>query len=107
MLALSWGSTVVIPLSWASVVALFVPVVTALITRYRAEGNRAPQAVVAFVLSGLLAVWTLLGDDVPNDTVMDAVSAFLGTFVPQLAVYLGLWQPIAHLNARLGPNTGI
>jgi hypothetical protein len=107
VLALEWGSTVAIPGSWATIVALFIPIVTALVTRWRAEGARGAQAAVALVLSALLAVWTLLADDVPNDTVLDVVAAFLGVFLPQLAVYLGVYKPIVHINARAAPDVGI
>lgn len=108
MLAIELASDaiVAIPIGWASVVALVIPVLTAIVTRYRAA-SRLPQAVVAFVASGALAVVQMLTDDMPNDTLQALVAGFLGVFVPMLAAYLGFWQPVAKVNERIAPDTGI
>lgn len=105
MLAITFGSTVVIPVAFQSIIALFVPVVVALVTRFRA-GNTKVHAAVALVLTALLAVWALLADNVPNDTVLDVVAAFFGTIVPAVVAYLTVVRP-TNLNARLAPNKGV
>jgi TctA family transporter len=106
ILAISTDSTVAIPLGWASIVALFVPVLTAVVTRYR-DSNRAPQAIIAFTASGVLAVVQMLLDDMPNDSLLSILSGFLAVFIPMLASYIGFWQPVLDVNRKVAPDKGI
>lgn len=105
MLASISDHLVAIPIGWASIVALFIPVLTAVVVKYR-QSTRAPQAIVAFAAAGALAVLQMLLDDVPNDTVASIAAAFLGVFIPMVASYIGFWQPVVDVNKRIAPNTG-
>lgn len=100
------ATTVVIPELWVPIVALFIPVFTAVVTRYRAD-SRLLQALVAVIASGVLAVISAVTDDVPGDTVQSLAIAFLTVFIPQLAAYIGFWQPVVQVNERLAPTKGI
>lgn len=99
-------NVVALPIGWASVVALFVPVLVSVVTKYRVS-TRLPQALVAFVAAGALAVVQMLTDDIPNDTVQSMVAAFLAVFVPMVAAYLGFWQPVVATNERIAPDKGV
>lgn len=105
MLAIDFGSTVVIPFSWASFVALFIPVVTALVVRYRQSDKRVHIAV-SLLLSAALAAWAALTDDVPDDTVLSVLSAFMGVIVPAVVSYLTAGKAL-HLNEKLAPTKGV
>lgn len=97
---------VALPIGWASVVALFIPVLVAAATKYRIS-TRVPQAIMAIGLAGAVATLQALTDDVPNDTVQSLVAAFLGVFVPMVAAYLGFWQPVTDVNTKLAPDKGV
>lgn len=107
MLAFSWGSTVSLAVSTQTLLAVFIPVVVAFVAKYRKPGDRSLHAILALVLSALLAVWAILTDDKPDDTVLIVVSTFLGVFVPQLVAYAAVWQPILKINAKAAPTFGI
>lgn len=106
MLSAIVATAVAIPIGWGSVVALLIPLLTAMVTRYRGD-TRLPQAVIAFVAAGAVTVVQLLLDDIPGDTVQQLVAGFLGVFVPMVASYLGFWQPIVKVNERVLPNKGV
>ena len=57
-----------IPVGWASVVALFIPVLTALAVKERAEDNRI-HALFGMALTGVVAVVGMLTDDTAQHTV--------------------------------------
>lgn len=105
MLAIEFGSTVVIPVPYQTLLALAIPFVTALVTKFRG-GNTIVHAAIATVLAALLAVWALLTDNVPNDTFLDVAAAFLSTIVASLIAYFVVVKP-ANLNAKLAPDKGI
>lgn len=107
MLAISFGTPVVIPITWASLLGAFaVPILTALVVRYRA-GDSKVSAAVALFLSAVLAVIAMLTDDIPNDTVLSIVSGFLGVIVPAVVAYISVAQPIFKINQKLAPTKGI
>jgi hypothetical protein len=103
--AIEWGSTVVLPVSWQTILALFIPLVTALVVKFRGSDKKIHIAI-SLVLSSALAAWALLVDDVPNDTVLQIVSAFIAPIVVSLASYLTVGKA-ARVNERLAPNKGI
>lgn len=107
MLALSFGTPVVIPITWASLLGAFaVPVLTALAVRFRGDDSKI-HALVALLLSAVLAVVAMLTDDIPNDTVLSIVSGFLGVIVPAVVAYISVAQPIFKINQKLAPNKGV
>lgn len=105
MFAIDLGSTVVLPVAWQTMLALFVPIVTALVVRFRGSDKRI-HVVVSLVLSGVLAVWALLADDVPNDTVLQIAAAFIAPISLAVVSYLTAGKALA-VNERLAPNKGV
>lgn len=105
MLATIAETAVAIPITWASVVGLFIPILTAVFIRYRAS-TKLPQALFAFGASAAVATLQMLLDDIPNDTVASLLAGFLGVFIPAVASYLGLWQQLK-VNEKIAPNTGL
>lgn len=87
------NQTVVFPAAGALIVAPFLPLLVALVTKYRPSGQRLPQAIAAIVLSAVVTVVALLLDDDP-DTLGSVVGTFAGVFAAQLGAYLGVWQNI-------------
>lgn len=106
MLAFSFGNTVVLQASWVSLAAMFIPLITALVVRFRDDHN-AIHAAVALILAAGLAVLRALTDGLPNDTVISLLTVFLSTFLPSLAAYYGFWKPVTQINARALPNVGL
>lgn len=105
MLAFGFGSTVVIPTTWASFVALFIPIVVAVVVRYR-DSDKKVHVVVSLLLSGVLAAWTLLTDEVPNDTFLQVLAAFFGVIVPAVVSYLTVGKALK-VNEKLAPTKGV
>jgi putative effector of murein hydrolase LrgA (UPF0299 family) len=105
VLAIDLGSTVVLPVAWQTILALFVPIVTALVVKFRGSDKKI-HILVSLVLSGALAVWALLADDVPNDTVLQIMSAFIAPIVVAVTSYLTVGKAIA-VNEKLAPNKGV
>lgn len=97
---------VALPESWVVIVSLLIPVLTAIVSRYRGS-TKVVQALVALVASGVLAAVGMLTDDVPNDTVGSIVTAFLVVFIPAVMSYLGFWKPVVDINQRMAPTKGI
>ena len=105
----SWwdlGAGLALPAAWVPIVALFIPVLVGLVTRYRAPGQRLAHALVAVVLSGVLAAVAMLVDATP-DTVGGLLSAFLAAFLTQLGAYTGLWSMIGRGQTTDGRTAGI
>lgn len=105
MLAINWGSTVTLPVAWQTMFALFIPIVTALVVKFRGSDKRVHIAI-SLVLSSVLAVWALLADDVPNDTVLQIVSAFIAPITVAVTSYLTVGKAV-RVNERLAPNKGV
>lgn len=97
--------SVAIPINWASLIALLIPVLTAVITKCRAHTS-AVHAVVAIVASALLTVVSMIITGAPV-TVSQILATFLGVFVPAMAAYLGFWQPVTDINRKAAPDKGI
>jgi len=97
---------VAIPASWWTLVALIIPVLVAIVAKYR-ESSSAVHAVIAIVASGLVAVLQMLIDDIPQDTFLSVLNTFLGIVIPAIAAYVGFWKPVVNINQKLGPDKGI
>jgi hypothetical protein len=106
MLAADLDTVVAFPVGWGSLVALVIPLFTALVTKFR-EGNSKVHAAVALLLAGLVAVLQMLTDDIPNDTWQSVFATFLAVLVPAVVAYLAVWQPVADINKRIAPNKGV
>lgn len=106
MLAFSFGNTVVLQASWVSLVAIFIPFITALVVRFNDDHNRI-HALVALLLAAALAVVRALTDGLPNDTVVSLFTVFLSTLLPSLGAYYSFWKPVTQINARALPNVGL
>ena len=103
---MDFDTIVAFPVGWGSLVALFIPLLTALVTRYRAGTSRI-HAIIAHVLSGVVAVLQMLTDDIPNDTWQSILAAFFGVIIPAVVSYLAVWQPVVQVNQRVLPEKGI
>jgi hypothetical protein len=102
------NSTTVVALgpTWVMLAGLFVPVITAAVTKYRADTSKY-HALIAIALSAVLAVIAALTDDIPQDTLASIAQVFATAFIPALAAYLGFWQPVLNVNAKIAPDKGI
>lgn len=94
-----------IPVGWASVVAMFVPLLSGVALKYRGDSSRV-HALFAIALTAAVAVVGMFTDAAPQHTVQEIVSAFLGSFLPMLGAYLGFWKPVVDVNKIL-PGTGV
>lgn len=103
---MDFDTIVAFPVGWGSLVALFIPLLTALVTRYRAGASRM-HAIIALVLSGIVAVLQMLTDDIPNDTWQTILAAFFAVIIPAVISYLSVWQPVFQVNQRVLPDKGI
>lgn len=97
---------VAVPINWASLVALLIPVLTAVVAKYR-QDTKVVHALIALVASGLLAVVSMLTTAGVHYTVQQVFASFLGVFIPAIASYLGFWQPVTDINRKAVPAKGI
>lgn len=96
---------VALPIGWASIVALFLPLLVAYGVKERAS-TQTPRAVAGIVLAGVVAVVQALTDDIPQDTLQSLLAVFLGVFLPMIGAYYGLWRTL-DVNQRLAPTKGV
>jgi uncharacterized membrane protein YoaK (UPF0700 family) len=94
-------TTIAVPELWVPAVALVIPVLTALVTRYRAPGQRLAYSFVSIVLAGVLAAVAALLDDVP-DTIGGVATAFALAIVASVTSYALVWS-----GANREPGKGI
>jgi hypothetical protein len=83
--------TIALPALWVPAVAAFIPVLTALITKYRAPGRRLVYSFVSIVLAGILAGVGALLDDVP-DTIGGIATAVALAIVTSVTSYALIWS---------------
>ena len=96
---------VTIPTVWLPVIGMLIPVLTAVVTRYRADSKAVPAAV-AIIASGVVTVTQSLMDDTP-DTTTTLLIGFLMVIGPAVGSYIGFWQPVVKINERAFPKSGI
>lgn len=90
---------------WVAVVAVFIPPLTALVTRWRAGSEPNVHRLVAVVLTVGLDVAAALTDDRPDDFKTLFVRG-LTILVAQVAAYKAVWEG-ARVNERMAPSKGI
>ena len=95
-----------IPPTWAPIVSLFVPVLVALAAKERADSNRV-HALLGIALTALVATVGIFTDSEPQHTALEVVTAYLSSFVPMVASYLGFFKPVLAINSRLLPERGL
>lgn len=95
-----------VPITWWSLIGFAIPILTAVVARYR-DSNSAVHAVVAIAASAVVAALQSLVDDIPQDTFPSVVAVFLGVFIPAIASYIGFWKPVADINRKIAPDKGL
>lgn len=89
---LGWSdTTIVLPPLWVPVVGSLIPVLTALVAKYRAPGQRLIYSVLGIVFAAVLATVAALLDDIP-DTVGALATAFGISVATSVIAYLTVWS---------------
>lgn len=94
-----------LPESWVMIVALLIPVGTAVLTKYK-EGVTTTARIVSLVLTVGLAVIGMLTDDTPQHSVAAVIGTIVIVGVTQLLAYATVGQPLK-VNQRLAPGFGL
>lgn len=93
-----------LPVGWGSLVALVIPLLVALVTKYR-QGNSTVHAIMSVAIAAVVAVLQMLTDDIPQDTWQMVFATFLGVIVPAVTAYL-IYGKSQNINARIAPTKG-
>lgn len=99
------ATVITVPSVLIPLLATLIPVLTAVVARYRGS-SKVAEALIAIVASGGLSVLSLVLDDTPGDTTTQLAVAFAVVLVTQLASYLTFWKPVVNINERLS-KTGV